>query len=370
MSDLIDAMTAKKLLGCDDATLSNHINSGNLRAQRVDGQLMIVRADVDVLAAKKGAKEESSDSILVLDGESEDLSIDLGEVVDDGAQTMAMGSATRPPSNTEQITFGEELEVVSFDDGRKSQVSSDTEATIQFDPGATENLNFTDANTAVVTDVDETITATSDYQTVDDGDMGPNDGAGAGAASLRRSGARSQRVRPVQQKIHPMWVVLGGLNLIISAAVIAPYYMMMVWPKNDAQPHYNGQRVTGLVDSQWTGMAETFVGFSVDPVKERWERSNPGGTWTADPAAPVVWRHKEYLGAITDPAARARVFDVTKVEVATEGEGAEAVQVPKRAIRMKDDGTSELKSFDVQMEEIKTPSGEVRKVPKPILNYR
>ena len=74
---------------------------------------------------------ESSDSILVLDSESEDLSIDLGEVIDDGAQTMDMsgGSDLESRSGTDSLTFGDELEVVTFDDGNTEELTFDDSQT-------------------------------------------------------------------------------------------------------------------------------------------------------------------------------------------------------------------------------------------------
>ena len=50
---MIDAKDAKKLLGCDDATLNNHINSGALRAQRAGGRLMVEQDDVEKLVSDK-----------------------------------------------------------------------------------------------------------------------------------------------------------------------------------------------------------------------------------------------------------------------------------------------------------------------------
>ena len=105
MADMIDAKDAKAQLNCDDATLQSHINSGALRAQRVGGKLMLNSEDVAKLA------KDGEDGTIVLTGDSENLSIDLGKVVDDQAATMAQGKDTR---KDDSITFGDELEVVEL----------------------------------------------------------------------------------------------------------------------------------------------------------------------------------------------------------------------------------------------------------------
>ena len=70
---------------------------------------------------------DSDDGTIILSGDSEELSIDLGEVVDDSAQTMIQ---PLDADGTESITFGDDLEVVSFDDGNTEELSfEDTDAT-------------------------------------------------------------------------------------------------------------------------------------------------------------------------------------------------------------------------------------------------
>ena len=211
---MINASQAQSLLSCDEATFSNYVNNGTLRSQRVDGELMVEEADVQALLA--GSAAESSDSILVLDGESEDLSIDLGGDGDNSATIFDAGGDLGSGSGTDQITFGDELEVVNFDDGGTEQLDfgddseqtvsfDDSEMTVAFDDGGTEQLSFTESNTAVLTDVDETMaaTATSDYQTIEDDYEEPSGSQrSSGISSVRRS-VRAERVRqPVQKGEH------------------------------------------------------------------------------------------------------------------------------------------------------------------------
>lgn len=371
MSDLIDAGTAQQMLGCDEATLSNYINNASLRAQRVDGQLMIHREDVEAMLSG-GGQGESSDSILVLDGESEDLSIDLGEVVDDGAATM-VESSPRAPTNTEQITFGEELEVVNFDDPNTAELSDDTEATISFDESSnTENLNFTDSNTAVLTDVDETMTAsvTSDYQTVESDEYTEEqDELSAAQASVRRS-VRSQRVRPAPIKVHPIFPLVAALTLAVAAAVIAPIYAVSLWPK-EQEYHYNGDRAWGMDDNVWTQMTESVIGFSVEPDAEKFRKLHPDREHlpiTAfDPAQVDRWRWKEYLNGDTDrsPKLRARDFFVSEVQTT---EGPEGELIPDKAIIIDENG--ERSEFEFKREEVDAGNDSRIPVYKPVIRYR
>lgn len=327
MSDLIDAAMAKEMLGCDEATLSNYINNGNLRAQRVDGQLMILREDVEALAS--GGGRESSDSILVLDGESEDLSIDLGEISDDGDTMMDGGKA---PTNTEQITFGEELEVVTFDDPTSGTGSlpEDAEATISFDETAnTENLSFTESNTAIVTDVDETmgVEATSEYQTVES-DFDDDDDAPAGA-SVRRS-VRSQRLREEEPQVGAIWVLIAALNLIVAAILIAPYYFLAATPK-ESETLANGDRAFGVDDIVFVDIAEGIVGFSLEPDPERYQEMRPDGVHIpydeVFPGQPNTWFHRNFLKGRDNYDKRSQDFIIGKVDVKTDEDGRTVIPV-------------------------------------------
>ena len=334
---MINAYQAQSLLACDEETFSNYVNNGTLRSQRVDGELMVEEADVQALLA--GGAGESSDSILVLDGESEDLSIDLGgdgdasaTMIDtDGSATLLDNSGSQ--HGTDQITFGDELEVVNFDDGGTEQLDfgddseqtvsfDDSEMTVAFDDGGTEQLSFTESNTAVLTDVDETMaaTATSDYQTIDDDydDGASGSQRSSGISSVRRS-VRAERVRQPVKKVSIGWLILLILTLIVSGLVIAPYYGVSFWPKEN-ETHYNGDKAYGIDDNGWANFASLFVGFDVEPDEDKWKASHPDAQEphrplnVAFPEQEDTWRYKEYQGKYEETGERAQHFMITRVE--------------------------------------------------------
>lgn len=309
MADMIDAEEAKGLLGCDDATLSNYVNNGTVRAQRVGGQLMLNRDDVTNLAT--GAASDSDDGTIVLSGDSEDLSIDLGEVVDSEAVTMVQPAVgNEQPAGADPITFGDELEVVNFDDGNTEELSFEEDA------GGTENLSFTDQNTAVITDVDQTAvgtaTATSDFQTVDyDDGYGDEEEAGGGAP-VRRS-VRSQRVRTEAPKTHWIWPSLLVINILIFAFFVAPYFYLEIvkYTVDDVTLRGTGEgdivavtyRYHGVQDNWYTDLASNIAGFSIEPDRDKWEArhaDDPDATYISitekDPNQPHIWRYKQFLG--------------------------------------------------------------------------
>jgi len=146
MADMIDANEAKARLGCDDATLQGYINNGTIRAQRTGGRILCNADDIAKLA--DGGDD---DGTIVLTGDSDDLSIDLGKVVDDSSETIVQLRGGAPDDSS--ITFGDELEVVSFDDNAHTseRVFDETRQT-----GESGHLSFTDSNTAVMTAVGET----------------------------------------------------------------------------------------------------------------------------------------------------------------------------------------------------------------------
>lgn len=308
MADMIEAKDAKKKLGCDDATLNNYVNSGTIRAQRAGGKLLLNAEDVDKLAAEGGGDEEGT---IVLTGDSDDLSIDLGKVVDDSAETIVHSKGdTR---NSESITFGDELEVVSFDDNQNTSelVFDETKQT-----GQAGNLSFTDSNTAVMTAVDETAvgatTAPIEFQTQDDA-------AGASSrpssnASSRRS-VRSQRASAEEPRVHWIWPTLLITSFIIGAFFVVPYYVIGLSPSPE-QRMANKDRLLGADDNAWTAMAGSLAGFSVEPSAERFRTTNPGADFidigTTDPQA--VWRHKQFRGDHKERDERVESFIVTELE--------------------------------------------------------
>ncbi|TVR43776.1 MAG: hypothetical protein EA402_08685, partial [Planctomycetota bacterium] len=234
---------------------------------------------------------------------------------------------------TDQISFGDELEVVSFDEGGTEQLDfgddneqtvsfDDSEMTVAFDDSSnTESLSFTESNTAVLTDVDDTAmaTATSDYQTVDDGDYDDDGGSQrSGASSVRRS-VRAERVRQPMARVSPFWIVILILTLMLSALLIAPYYAVGLWPKEN-QYHENGNRAFGLDDNAWANIASMFVGFDVEPHPDTWRARRPDAQEPhrplsdAHPEQVNVWRYQTYRGRYRETGERARHFYITRIE--------------------------------------------------------
>ncbi len=310
MADMIEAKDAKKILGCDDATLNGFVNSGNIKAQRIGGKLMLVKSDVD-----KMKRDKDDDGTIVLTGDSDDLSIDLGKVVDDSAETIVQSkSGTDTVSGTESITFGDELEVVSFDDhGTGELVFDETKQT-----GNVPNLSFTDSNTAVMTAVDETsvgaTTAPIEFQTdVEEGRGSSNDRPGTG----RRSSVRSQRIRTEVETVHWIWPTVLVLTMLFGIFMIVPYYVIALWPHPQALR--TGETGRGLDDNAWTNMAGGLSGFTVEPRKSKWEAAHAGegGEYfdIKDRDSQAEWRIDKYRGAYKEAEERQNTFLITTIDL-------------------------------------------------------
>lgn len=312
MADMIDAKEAKAQLGCDDATLNNHVNNGAIRAQRVGGKLMLNKEDV----AKLKGDEEGT---IVLTGDSDELSIDLGKVVDDASETIVQPRKDASGSATESITFGDELEVVSFDDNTKDMgFDKNKKGSKPRDEG----LSFTDSNTAVMTAVDETqvgsTTGPVDFQT------SQIDGPAPGGTASRRS-VRSNRARAEQVKIHWIWPSLMALTLVIGAAFALPYYFIGMWPRSFDEKDAAKNVLRGLDDNGWTNMASAVAGFSVDPDEKRFKNNHGDAEFVdikslKDPQA--EWRFKQYQGSFSKKGERVDTFTI--VEIQGEGKKAKA----------------------------------------------
>ncbi len=282
MADMIDAKDAKNILGCDDAALNKHVNSGAIRAQRTGGKLMLNREDVEKLA-------KDDDGTIVLTGDSDDLSIDLGKVVDDSADTIIQNRPTDSAAGTESITFGEELEVVSMDEQSTGElVFDETKQT-----GGVQNLSFTDSNTAVMTAVDETsvgaTTAPVDFQTSESRSV--NDQR---SPSGRRS-VRSQRVMEAPAPVHWIWPTLLATTFLIGLFFVVPYYFISLHPTGEK--YENGDAKRGTDDNAWTSMAGKIAGFTVEPDEAKAKKNGEAEYMdikTRDPQA--VWRHKLFVG--------------------------------------------------------------------------
>jgi uncharacterized protein YaaQ len=303
MADMIDAKEAKALLGCDDATLNGHINGGAIRAQRVAGKLMLNHDDVMKV---KG----DDDGTIVLTGDSDELNIDLGKVVDDASETIIQPRRDASASATESITFGDDLEVVSFDDGNTKDMNFDKKKAT-----SSGGLSFTDSNTAVMTAVDETAvggtTGPVDYTT------SQMDSSNSAVGSASRRSVRSAR-RPVEEvKTHWAWVIVMALTFVMAALFIMPYYVIALMPSDQKDAAGNVQR--GSEDNGWTSFASSAAGFSVDPDKKRFEKNHEGAVWidikdVKDNQA--TWRRDEYLGSAKPGE---RVNDFVIVEIQAEG---------------------------------------------------
>lgn len=357
MGDLIDANEAKALLGCDDATLQNLINNGTIRAQRNDaGELVIQREDVANLGSTS-ATSDSDEGTIILSGDSEDLSIDLGEVVDDASAAQSSGDDSRDQTSAESISFDDELEVINFDDdGQTQELNFDDD-----DPGATvvEDLSFTDSNSAVQsdahTDVDETMvatgtgtatataTGTDDFQTIDYGDEPDETNVGS---SVRRS-ARAQRVREAPPKKHPVMVAIMALTLLILGFSYVPFAVMMVPPRGE---HGDGAENHGVKDNLWAHWAATLAAFSLEPDPEVFAANNPSKTWhpinegILDETAQDFWAHQEYRGGKTSEE-RAEEYVIDNLQNAQDEETGESVPTSAQST---DENGSPVKTFDVE----------------------
>lgn len=339
MADMIDAKEAKSLLGCDDATLNGHINGGAIRAQRVGGKLMLNRDDV--------MKMKDDDGTIVLTGDSDELNIDLGKVVDDASETIVQPRRDASGSATESITFGDELEVVSFDDGNTKDLNFEkTKAT-------NSGLSFTDSNTAVMTAVDETqvggTTGPVEFSTSQVESQGP-----AGTAS-RRS-VRSNRARVEVVKIHWAWSLVMAVTVIVGAAFILPYYFLAMMPHPSEEKDAAGNVRRGLDDNGWTNMASgsPWVNFSVDPDKDRFSRNHENGEWidmAAEYDRQAKWRRDEYLGSKATKQGE-RLDDFVVVEVSEDGKaktkGGQTYSVTESKVEMQGDkGAINEKTLDL-----------------------
>ncbi len=298
MADMIDAKDAKQLLGCDDEALNNHINGGTVRATRVGGKLMVNKEDVQRLVA------EGDDGTIVLTGDSDNLQIDLGKVVDETSETIIQDQRTASRGATDSITFGDELEVINFEDSKGTQE-------LAFDDSKkTMDLNFTDQNTAVMTAVDETQVGATTAQLDTSHDQGPI--AGPGSNESRRS-VRSNRVRVESAPVHPMWVAFMAVTTLIMAFLITPYFVMGAWARGDDRDAKGGQ-ARGVDDNFWTNMASTAVGFSVEPDKKHFDVVNQGKEFVSNPDAQVSFRSQKYQGKFPTDADKRDSYIIEKID--------------------------------------------------------
>jgi hypothetical protein len=298
MANMIDAKEAKKVLGCDDDTLNNHINSGAIRAQRVGGKLMLNQEDVQKLATGTGQLSDD-DGTIVLTGESDNLQIDLGKVIEDTAETVIQPDAGKPAkTGTQTLSFSDELEVVNVDENKNTQ-------DLAFDDSKqTMNLNFTDSNTAVMTSVDESAASvTASDATAADATSAGIDATSTQGGSPRDShrSVRSNRARVETAPVSPVWVGVMAVSLLVMLLLVVPYFFLAMWPANGTDSAGNVKR--GVDDSGWANLAGGMAGFAVEPDKDKFKKSHDG-EWldmkVVDNQA--TWRHKDYRkgGTIED----------------------------------------------------------------------
>lgn len=285
MADMIDAKEAKQILGCDDDTLNGHINGGAIRAQRIGGKLMVNKEDVQKFSA------EQDDGTIVLTGDSDNLQIDLGKVIDDTNETMIQtnsGGAKRAAA-TDSITFGEELEVINFDDNKgTSELAFD-------DSKRTMDLNFTDQNTAVMTAVDETQIGATTAQL--DTSIAASPVGNAPNSSESRRSVRSNRVRIESAPVHPAWVALMALTTLILAFFVTPYLVMSSWGRGEDKDAARNQ-ARGVDDGFWAGMASSMAGFSAEPNVARFRAINGDKEYVPNPDSAASFRADKYRGPL------------------------------------------------------------------------
>ncbi len=329
MADMISAADAKNILGCDDATLNNHINNGSIRAQRAGGQLQVSKEDVMRLSSGS----DSDDGTLILASESDDFSIDLGEVIDDSAATMVHGG-----SDDAAITFNESegLEMPDLD-GEATQDMGTTDAT--------SDLSFTESNTAVVTSVDETMVdetmvdqTAADLQTVDYGDS-EFDSPRRSSGRVSQRSVRSQRVAEFEDEpVHTAWPVLMGLTMFIMLFTI-PYIYMMSWPGDETVE--SGEKLPGTADGMFTNMASNVIGFSVEPDPEKFKQTADQGVKHMpmgkdfDPQG-GKWRYKQSLNGAGDIEERIKHYRIQKVEVNDSGTPESAINKNNQAVQIQE----------------------------------
>lgn len=346
---MIDAKMAKDILGCDDATLQQHVNSGAIKAQRQGGKLLVDEDDVQRLA-----KREDDEGTIVLTGESDNLQIDLGKVVDDSSETIVQPKAAAGAKDTQSITFGEELEVVSLEDN-KTQDLQPTKPTT-----AAQGLSFTDSNTAVMTSVEETAVGntTAPIETGPQ-NVGPRSGPLPAGESGRRSVRSSRRAPELDTPVAWYWFAIMALAFAVAAFFIAPYYAIATSHKLGDRDYVGtverGADTTTRIadDTIWTPLAGKVAGFMVEPSKDAWQKAGNVGEYldikqVKDNQAD--WRHIKYLDGMNQPGERAKSFVTTKIS----DDGKKAIcaggkEYPLVEKSSKADGGPEIKTIEAQV---------------------
>ncbi len=322
MADMIESKEAKQILECDEATLIAHINKGTIRAQRVGGKLLLNQDDVEKL-------RKEDDGTIVLTGDSDNLQIDLGKVVDDTSETIsqpAAGQAAGRKSGEDSITFGDELEVVNFDDGKTAELKATPEktGTAALPKPA---LNFTDSNTAVVTAVEDTHVGgtTSSIGVTTEIEGAQQDSPNQGEPNDSRRSVRSNRARAEVASVHWAWFLVLLFTLLFGLFLVAPYYFLANATRDEKDAA--GNQARGTSDTLWQPLTSSFPGgpgFTIEPDKTKFLAENPGAEYRdiADvdrngPNGKATWRYQAYRGkgiGNGPEAKRIADFDIVRVE--------------------------------------------------------
>ena len=75
------------------------------------------------------------------------------------------------------------------------------------------------------------------------------------------------------KKVSIAWLDPADFNPRSFGFVIAPYYGVSYWPKEN-ETHYNGDKAYGIDDNGWANFASLFVGFDVEPDETKWKESH------------------------------------------------------------------------------------------------
>jgi hypothetical protein len=338
---MIEAKLAKDVLGCDDATLQKHITNGGIRAQRQGGKLLLDEEDVQRLA-----KREDEEGTIVLTGESDNLQIDLGKVVDDSSETIVQSKASAA-KDSQQITFGDDLEVVSLEDSKTGELG--TKPTT-----AAHGLTFTDSNTAVMTSVEETAVGATTAPI----DTGPQQTGPGGrmpnAESGRRSVRSSRRALEVDVEVPWYWMACLAFAFVLGLFFVVPYYVVSTVAR-PGEVDAGKNTLRGADDTLWSGVAATVAGFEVEPDQKRWAKAGNTAEYrdikTKDPQAD--WRYPKYLDGLTqeerlDSFKIKTVTESGKVIKATSVKGNKEYTVVEKDVQGAEGGTK-IKVLEAQV---------------------
>ncbi len=340
MAAMIEAKDAKAILGCDDETLNGHINRGAIRAQRTNGKMMLNAEDVQKLTLN----EDDEDGTIVLTGDSDNLQIDLGSVVDDTSATMVTDkkrASTATATRSDQLTFGDELEVISFDQPEPTKAKPAASAA----PSSLE-MSFTDQNTAVMSSIDQTAlgtTAPIEYNT------GSNEGPSTTRADSSRRSVRSNRVRAEAPAIHWGWPLCMAGSTLILGLLVLPYHLMSAWPIGEERDS-RGDMKRGVDDTFFTSLASSVSGFSVEPDPAQFRRMNGEADFQdlKDVDLQAEWRYLKYRGEFKDVNAqeRAKTFLIRKIS----DDGSKAIsEGDKKTYAIVEVKTGEISDFVVDL---------------------